>query len=98
MRGAAIMNRQRARLNEPSAARTTSRTATIIRFPFALTAHPAGRDGWRRPSLALNIVLIVLLVLACVVWEAISARKEHAHEPHGTPVTSPRAAALQDVA
>lgn len=87
------MNRQRARLNEPPAARTTSRTATIIHLP---AAAPARRS--RRPSLALNIVLIVLLVLACVVWEAISARKEHAHEPHGTPVTSPRAAVPQDVA
>lgn len=67
------MNRQRARLKEPSAARTTSRTATVIRLPFALTGRPAGSDGRRRPSLALNILLIVLLVLACVIWEAARA-------------------------
>jgi hypothetical protein len=90
--------KQRARLNEPPATQTNPRTATVVRFPLALTTRPAGRDGRRRPSLALNILLILLLVLACVVWEAISARKEHAHEPHGTPVTSPRAAALHDVA
>jgi hypothetical protein len=87
------MNRQRARRDEPSAAQDTSRTATVVRFPFTLTARPANGDGRRRPSLALNILLIVLLVLACVVWEAI-ARKEAAQNPHRSPMTSPRAAAL----
>jgi hypothetical protein len=91
------MNRQRARLNEPSAARTNSRTATIIRFPFTLTARPANADGRRRPSLALNILLILLLVLACVVWEAMS-RKNNAQELGYSPVTSPRAAAVDAAA
>jgi hypothetical protein len=88
------MNRQRARLNQPSPAGTTSRTATIVRFPFTLVVRPANADGRRRPSLALNILLIVLLVLACVIWEAMS-RKDSAQELNPSSViTSPRAAAL----
>lgn len=87
------MNRQRARRGEPSAAQTTPRTATVVRVPFTLTARPANSDGRRRPSLALNILLIVLLVLACVAWEAVSRKEAAQHLRHGA-VTSPSATAL----
>ena len=86
------MNRQRAPLDEPTP-HTTPRSATIVRFPLTLIARPANSDGRRRPSLILNILLILLLVLACVVWEAISSRKDHVYELQHSAVTSPRAAA-----
>jgi hypothetical protein len=97
MKGAAIMKRQRARPDEPTT-QANPRSATIVRFPFTMTARPANGDGRQRPSLVLNILLILLLVLACVIWEAISSRRDHAHELHHSPVTSPLAAAQQGVA
>jgi hypothetical protein len=81
---------QRARVIDPSARPIRSRTATVIRFPFVLTVRAAGEER-RRPSLALNILMIVLLVLACVIWEALSVRHDSSQDLRHGPVTSPRA-------
>jgi hypothetical protein len=88
------MNRQTARIAEPTAPQTSARSATVIRFPFTLTVRPINAEGRRRPSIALNILLVLLLVLACVLWETMSARHDSAQDLRRSPVTSPRAAAV----
>lgn len=85
------MNQQTARKGEAPASR--HRSATIIRFPFTLTLHPTSSEGRRRPSLALNLLLVLLLVLACALWETIASRLETAEDLRSSPVTAPRAAA-----
>jgi hypothetical protein len=87
------MNRQTARVIEQPAPQSQTRSATVIRFPFTLTVRPVNAEGRRRPSIALNLLLVVLLVLACVLWEAMSARQDATQDLPRSPVTSPRAAA-----
>ena len=68
-------------------------SASIVQFPPVLSVRRSEKREGGRPSLALNILLMLLLVLACVVWEAISSRDEAAHDGRHSAVTSPRAAA-----
>jgi hypothetical protein len=92
------MNRHTARVIEQPARQTQTRSATVIRFPFTLTVRPVNAEGRRRPSIALNLLLALLLVLACVLWEAMSARQDTAQDLRRSPVTSPRAAAAVAIA
>jgi hypothetical protein len=87
------MNRQTARAIRQPAPQTETRSATVIRFPFTLTVRPVNAEGRRRPSIAFNLLLALLLVLACVLWEAMSARQDSAQDLRRSPVTSPRATA-----
>lgn len=90
------MNQQTARKGEAPVSR--HRSATIIRFPFTLTVHPSSSEGRKRPSLALNLLLVLLLVLACVLWETVSSRLKTAEDLRSSPVTAPRAAAADATA
>ena len=88
------MNRQTARAIGQPAPQIQTRSATVIRFPFTLTVRPVNAEGQRRPSIALNLLLVLLLVLACVLWETMSARQDAGQDLRRSPVTSPRAAAV----
>jgi hypothetical protein len=90
-----MANRQTARKIDPSATHESASPATIVRFPLVLSVLRTQGESRPRPSLALNVFLIVLLVLACVLWEAVSVRKEQAHDFWHSPVTSPRATTLE---
>jgi hypothetical protein len=87
----AMTNRQTARVAQRP--ERSSYSAAIIRFPLALSVRRHRRGDERRPSLALNILLVVLLVLACFVWEAMAARNDASQNLRHSTVTSPRAAA-----
>jgi hypothetical protein len=67
-------------------------SAAIVRFPLTLSVRRTETRESRRPSLALNIVLMLLLVLACVIWEAMTSRNDSTHDLRHNTVTSPRAA------
>lgn len=69
-------------------------SASVIPFPLGLSVRSTEKRQVDRPSLALNILLMLLLVLACVIWEAMSSRHGTAHDMRQSPVTSPRAAAV----
>lgn len=66
-------------------------TAAIIRFPRTISDQGSRRGG-DRPSLVLNILLVLLLVLACVVWEAMSERDAGDHKPRHSRVAAPSVA------
>jgi hypothetical protein len=85
-----MINRQTARLTQISG--KSSYSAAIIRFPPALSRRRHKGDE-RRPSLALNVFLVLLLVLACFVWEAMAAKNDAAQSLRQSAVTSPRAVA-----
>jgi hypothetical protein len=87
---------QTARVSDAPAIQTYAKPATIVRFPLVLSVRRSRIEERRRPSLALNILLFLVLVLACVIWEAMSARNETAQDVRHTPITSTRAAALDD--
>jgi hypothetical protein len=72
----------------------SSYSAPIVRFPLVLSVRRSEKREGRRPSLALNVLLMLLLVLACVIWEAVSSRNEAAQDLRHSAVTSPRAAAV----
>ncbi|HEX2113195.1 MAG TPA: hypothetical protein VHM01_02220 [Alphaproteobacteria bacterium] len=87
---------QTARVSDVPAIQTYAKPATIVRFPLVLSVRRSRFEERRRPSLALNILLLLALVLACVIWEATSERNEAAQDVRLTPITSTRAAALDD--
>lgn len=69
-------------------------TASIIRFPRGAHVQRIqgiqGIQGERhRPSLALNIALVLLLVLVCVIWEALSARIDNGPGPRHSQAEAP---------
>jgi hypothetical protein len=87
------------RFRAPDAAMARPVPAQIIPFPVAVRAaaartvdRPLPDPG---PSLGLNIVLALILMLACLLWEAMSvpSAPSFAPLPDGgqTAVTSPRA-------
>jgi hypothetical protein len=87
------------RFRAPDAAMAQPAPAQIIPFPVAVRAaaartvdRPLSGPG---PSLGLNIVLALILMLACLLWEAMSASSASSLAPlpdaGQTAVTSPRA-------
>ena len=87
-----MTNRQTARVIEAPATRIYAAPATVVRFPLVLSVRrtqPQRRKP--RPSLALNILLFVVLVAACVAWEAMSPRFDANQDLRFTPITSSRA-------
>lgn len=86
-------------MNHRQAKRTTQTpqeppaTASIIRFPRGTLAKRTVRDK-NRPSLALNVVLVLLLVLACVIWEAMSGRTDSALAPRHSEMEAPASATV----
>jgi hypothetical protein len=87
---------QTARVSDAPAAQTHAAPATVVRFPLVLSVRRSRRDERRRPSVAINLLLIVVLVLACVIWEAMSSSDHFAPDVRHTPITSSRAAAADD--
>jgi hypothetical protein len=85
-----MTNRQTARVIQRS--EKSSYSAAIVRFPLALSVRRYRQSDEGRPSLALNIFLVLLLAVACFVWEAMAARDGATHTLHHSAVTSPRAA------
>ena len=87
-----MTNRQTARVSEAPATQSYQAPATVVRFPLVLSVRRNRAERRApRPSLALNIVLFVLLVVACVAWETMSARNDAAQDLRHTPITSSRA-------
>jgi hypothetical protein len=76
---------------------TYAKPATVVRFPLVLSVRRSRMEEDRRPSLALNILLFVALVLACVIWEAVSTRTDPIQDVRFTPITSTRAGTLGDL-
>jgi hypothetical protein len=87
----AMTNRQTVRVAQRP--EKSSYSAAIVRLPLTLSVRHHRKSDERRPSLALNILLVVLLVLACFVWEAMAARNEASQNLRHSTETSPRAAA-----
>ena len=68
---------------------TYAKPATVVRFPLVLSVRRSRmEEEARRPSLALNILLFVVLVLACVIWEAVSTQTDPIQDVRYTPITS----------
>jgi hypothetical protein len=87
-----MTNRQTARVAEAPATQSYQAPATVVRFPLVLSVLRSGTERRApRPSLALNIVLFVLLVVACVAWETMSTHNDAAQDVRHTPITSSRA-------
>jgi hypothetical protein len=86
-----MSSRQTARVTHT--AEEPAQSASVIPFPLVLSVQRTEKRQVDRPSVALNILLMLLLVLACVIWEAMSSRHDAAHDMRPSPVTSPRAAA-----
>lgn len=85
---------QTARLTDAPATQTQAAPATVVRFPLVLSVRRSRADQRRRPSVALNVLLVAVLVLACVIWETMSSTEHSVQDVRHTPITSSRASAL----
>ena len=84
-----------ARIRESHVAPIRKRSATIIQFPVRASVPPVEVE---RPNtengsdvLGLTIVLGIFLILACVLWEALSAPSIMNDIAGRSAITSPRA-------
>jgi hypothetical protein len=91
-----MTKQQTARVSDAPATQTLAGPGTVVRFPLVLSVRRSRREERRRPSVALNFLLVVVLVLACVIWEAMSSSDHSAQDVRHTPITSSRAAVLDD--
>ena len=82
-----------ARVRERHAVLAPPVPAKIIPFPAAARA-PAARPAVSQaspPSLGVHIALALILVLACLLWEAMSMPQGALVDAGQTTITSPRA-------
>lgn len=91
-----MTKQQTARLTDAPATQAQPTPATVVRFPLILSVRRPRAEARRRPSVALNILLIAVLVVACVIWETMSSTEQSVHDVRHTPITSSRASALDD--
>jgi hypothetical protein len=82
-----------ARIREQHAAVVQPAPAQIIPFPVPArgTLPVATRMPPSRPSLGVNIMLALILALACLLWEMTSMPSNTLVDAGHTAVTSPRA-------
>lgn len=79
------------RIKEQRAAVVQQAPAQIIPFPISFRAAvPAARES-SSPNLGVNVVLALILLLACLLWEVMVIPSSALVDAGHTAVTSPRA-------
>ena len=87
------MKTNAARIKEQHAAVVQLAPAQVIPFPVPARATVPAATGMppSRPSLGVNIMLALILVLTCLLWEVMAIPSSALVDAGHTAVTSPRA-------
>jgi hypothetical protein len=91
--GTAAMKTNVVRIKEQHAAAVQLAPAQIIPFPVPVRTKVRTAPGMppSRPNLGVNIVLALILILACLLWEVMVIPSSTLVDAGHTAVTSPRA-------